>query len=155
MNIHEYQAREIFRSQGLPVPDSVLAETAEQAKQAAARFGGTVVIKAQVHAGGRGKAGGVKLASDPAEAGTAAAAILGMEIKGLVVEKVLVAPAVEIAVGVLATARHRERRAMAVTPKGERQQLEEVLRVRKPPPSAEPGRRGLATSSSTATSAAV
>ncbi|MEJ2338653.1 MAG: acetate--CoA ligase family protein [Gemmatimonadales bacterium] len=84
MNIHEYQAREIFRSQGLPVPDSVLAETAEQAKQAAARFGGTVVIKAQVHAGGRGKAGGVKLASDPAEAGTAAAAILGMEIKGLV-----------------------------------------------------------------------
>ena len=93
MNIHEYQAREIFRSHGLPVPDSVLAESAEQAREAAARFGGTVVIKAQVHAGGRGKAGGVKLASDPAEAGKAAEAILGMEIKGLVVENVLVAVA--------------------------------------------------------------
>ena len=121
MNIHEYQAREIFRSHGLPVPDSVLAETAEQAREAAARFGGTVVIKAQVHAGGRGKAGGVKLASGPAEAGEAAAAILGMEIKGLVVEKVLVAPAVEIAteayVGIVMD-RASQRPVMMVSPEG-------------------------------------
>ena len=121
MNIHEYQAREIFRSHGLPVPDSVLAESAEQAGEAAARFGGTVVIKAQVHAGGRGKAGGVKLASDPAEACEAAEAILGMEIKGLVVEKVLVAPAVEIAteayVGIVMD-RASQRSVMMVSPEG-------------------------------------
>ena len=80
MNIHEYQARELFRSYGLPVPDSVLAETAEQAAEAAARFGGTVVIKAQVHAGGRGKGGGVKLAKSPDEAVEHANKILGMKL---------------------------------------------------------------------------
>jgi succinyl-CoA synthetase beta subunit len=74
-----------------------VARTPEEARAIAARLGGRVVVKAQVHAGGRGKAGGVKLARDAAEAGAHAAKILGMTIKGLTVERVLVAPAVDIA----------------------------------------------------------
>jgi succinyl-CoA synthetase beta subunit len=97
MKIHEYQARKIFREHGLPVPPERVATTPEEAESAARALGGTVVIKAQVHVGGRGKAGGVKLAKTPAEARDAAQKILGMEIKGLVVRKVLVAPAVDIA----------------------------------------------------------
>jgi len=97
MNIHEYQARQLLRQHGVPVPPGEVATTAEEAERIAAGFGGTVVIKAQVHAGGRGKAGGVKLASSPAEARVKAAAILGMTIKGLTVTKVLVAPAEDIA----------------------------------------------------------
>ncbi len=97
MNIHEYQAREILRAHGLPVPDHAVAGTPEEAREATGRFGGRVVLKAQVHAGGRGKAGGVKLAEGPEEATEAARSILGMKIKGLEVRKVLVAPAVEIA----------------------------------------------------------
>ena len=121
MNIHEYQAREIFRSHGLPVPDSVVADTADEAEEAARQFGGTVVIKAQVHAGGRGKAGGVKLASNPAEARDAAAAILGLEIKGLKVARVLVAPAVDIAAEAYAGIvmdRVSQRPVMMVSPEG-------------------------------------
>jgi succinyl-CoA synthetase beta subunit len=97
MNIHEYQARDILRSHGIAVPPGDVARTPDEVAQSAHRFGGTVVIKAQVHAGGRGKAGGVKLARDPAEARAQATRILGMTIKGLAVEKVLVAPAEEIA----------------------------------------------------------
>lgn len=97
MNIHEYQAREILRSHGVPVPPGKVATEASEAAAIAEEFGGTVVVKAQVHAGGRGKAGGVKLASDPAAARDAAQAILGMKIKGLTVERVLVAPAADIA----------------------------------------------------------
>ena len=97
MNIHEYQARDILRAHGVPVPPGEVASTPDEVERAAARFGGTVVIKAQVHAGGRGKAGGVKLAKTPAEAREHAERILGMEIKGLTVEKVLVAPAEDIA----------------------------------------------------------
>jgi succinyl-CoA synthetase beta subunit len=97
MNIHEYQARDILRTHGVPVPPGAVASTAAEVETAAAKFGGTVVIKAQVHAGGRGKAGGVKLAQDAAEARAHAEKILGMTIKGLVVEKVLVAPAEDIA----------------------------------------------------------
>src|SRR5690606_28370756 len=97
MNIHEYQAREILRAHGVPVPPGEVAETPEQAESIAARFGARVVIKAQVHAGGRGKAGGVQLADTPAGAREKAARILGMEIKGLPVKKVLVTPAEEIA----------------------------------------------------------
>ena len=97
MNIHEYQAREIFARHGIPVPEAEVAATAEAARAAAERFGGPVVVKAQVHAGGRGKAGGVKLADTPAEAHDRAEAILGMEIKGIVVRRVLVAPAEDIA----------------------------------------------------------
>ena len=96
MKIHEYQARKIFRDHGLPVPPERVAETAEQGEAAARELGGPVVIKAQVHVGGRGKAGGVKLASDPAAAREASGAILGMDLKGLQVRKVLIAPAVDI-----------------------------------------------------------
>jgi succinyl-CoA synthetase beta subunit len=96
MNIHEYQAKEIFREHGLPVPPGEVARTAEEARAIADRYGGTVVVKAQVHAGGRGKAGGVKLADSPDEAREHATAILGMEIKGLTVDKVLVTPAEDI-----------------------------------------------------------
>jgi succinyl-CoA synthetase beta subunit len=96
MNIHEYQAKEILREHGIPVPPGEVATTPEEAEQIAAAIGGPVVVKAQVHAGGRGKAGGVKLADDAADAKRKAAAILGMEIKGLTVEKVLVTPAEEI-----------------------------------------------------------
>jgi succinyl-CoA synthetase beta subunit len=97
VNLHEYQARDILRRHGIPVPPGEVAETPEQARAIAQRLGGRVVVKAQVHAGGRGKAGGVKLAKDPAEAGEIAKDILGMSIKGLRVRRVLVAPAAEIA----------------------------------------------------------
>ncbi|HUP20669.1 MAG TPA: ADP-forming succinate--CoA ligase subunit beta [Gemmatimonadota bacterium] len=97
MKIHEYQARQVFRDRGLPVPPDRVCATPEEAEAAARELGGPVVIKAQVHVGGRGKAGGVKLAKDPAEAKEKAAAILGMDIKGLTVQQVLVAPAVGIA----------------------------------------------------------
>ena len=121
MNIHEYQAREIFESHGLPVPTSVLAGTPEEAEAAAQRLGGPVVVKAQVHAGGRGKAGGVKLADDPATAKEAAEKILALQIKGLAVRKVLVAPAVEIAteayVGIVMD-RVSQRPVLMVSPEG-------------------------------------
>lgn len=97
MNIHEYQAREILTAHGVPVPPGTVASTPEDVERAAQQFGTTVVVKAQVHAGGRGKAGGVKLAKSPAEAKEVASRILGMTIKDLPVEKVLVAPAEDIA----------------------------------------------------------
>ncbi|MDE3053421.1 MAG: ADP-forming succinate--CoA ligase subunit beta [Gemmatimonadota bacterium] len=97
MNIHEYQAKEILRAQGVPIPPGEVATTPEQAEAIAKKFGTTVVVKAQVHAGGRGKAGGVKLARTPAEARDIAGKILGMQIKGLTVLRVLVTPAEEIA----------------------------------------------------------
>ena len=96
MDLHEYQAKERFRAAGIPVPPGEIATTPEQAEKLAAEMGGKVVVKAQVHSGGRGKAGGVKLASDAAEARKHAEAILGMDIKGLTVEKVLVTPAEDI-----------------------------------------------------------
>ncbi|MFB3909304.1 MAG: ADP-forming succinate--CoA ligase subunit beta [Candidatus Eisenbacteria bacterium] len=96
MNIHEYQAKEIFRAGGIPIPEGDVATTPAEARQLAARYGGTVVVKAQVHAGGRGKAGGVKLAATPEEAEEKAKAILALTIKGLPVRKVLVTPAAEI-----------------------------------------------------------
>jgi succinyl-CoA synthetase beta subunit len=97
MNIHEYQAKDIFRRHGMPVPPGEIATTPERARALAEQYGGMVVVKAQVHAGGRGKAGGVKLTKSPDEAASHAEAILGMEIKGLTVEKVLVTPAEDIA----------------------------------------------------------
>ncbi|MGD2047230.1 MAG: ADP-forming succinate--CoA ligase subunit beta [Gemmatimonadota bacterium] len=96
MDLHEYQAKERFRAAGIPVPPGEIATTPDQAEKLAAEMGGKVVVKAQVHSGGRGKAGGVKLASDAAEAKAEAEAILGMDIKGLTVEKVLVTPAEDI-----------------------------------------------------------
>jgi len=97
VNLHEYQAREILRRHGIPVPDGDVATTPDEARAIAERLGGRVVVKAQVHAGGRGKAGGVKLATDPTEAAAHARQMLGMTIKGLPVRKVLVAPAADIA----------------------------------------------------------
>jgi succinyl-CoA synthetase beta subunit len=97
VNIHEYQAKEIFRKYGIPIPPGEVATTPEEAEAIARKFGTTVVIKAQVHAGGRGKAGGVKLAKTPAEAKTTAAQILKLTIKGLPVKRVLVTPAADIA----------------------------------------------------------
>ena len=97
MNIHEYQAKEIFRKYGIPIPPGEVASTPEEAEAIARKFGSTVVVKAQVHAGGRGKAGGVKLAKTPAEAKSIAAQILKLTIKGLPVQKVLVTPAADIA----------------------------------------------------------
>ena len=95
MKIHEHQAMKIFGQYGLPIVGFDVVTTPEEARYAAERRGGSVVVKAQVHVGGRGKAGGVKLAHDPDEAHDRARAILGMDIKGLVVEKVVVAEAIE------------------------------------------------------------
>ena len=97
MNIHEYQAKEILRRVGVPIPPGDVATTPDEAEALARKYGKPVVVKAQVHAGGRGKAGGVKLAKTPAEAREKAQAILGMQIKGLTVEKVLVTEAADIA----------------------------------------------------------
>ncbi len=97
MKLHEYQAKELLAQHGVPVPMGKIARTPEEAKAIAKEYGGLTVIKAQVHVGGRGKAGGVKLAKDEAEAFEKAGAILGMDIKGLTVHKVLVAKAVNIA----------------------------------------------------------
>ena len=97
MNLHEYQATELFARHGLPVLPGQVAASAEEARDIAASIGRTVVIKAQVLVGGRGKAGGVKLAHSPEEAFEKAAAILALTIKGLPVRKVLVAQAADIA----------------------------------------------------------
>jgi len=97
MDLHEYQAKERFRAAGIPVPPGEVATTAAEAEKIAKKYGGAVVVKAQVHSGGRGKAGGVKLAKDADEARAHAEKILGMDIKGLTVEKVLVTPAEDIA----------------------------------------------------------
>src|ERR1039458_9570019 len=96
MNLHEYQAKEILRRFGVPIPPGEVAATPEQAEAIATKLGTAVMVKAQVHAGGRGKAGGVKFCKTPEEAREKAAAILGMRIKGLSVEKVLVTVAAEI-----------------------------------------------------------
>jgi succinyl-CoA synthetase beta subunit len=97
VNIHEYQAKDILRAEGVPIPPGEVARTPEEAEAIAKKLGGMVVVKAQVHAGGRGKAGGVKLAKSPAEAKELAKKILGMQIKGLTVYGVLVTAAADIA----------------------------------------------------------
>jgi len=97
VNIHEYQAKDILRGYGVPIPPGDVAATVDEAERIARRIGRTVVVKAQVHAGGRGKAGGVKLAKTPEETREVAGKILGMQIKGLTVEKVLVTDAADIA----------------------------------------------------------
>jgi succinyl-CoA synthetase beta subunit len=96
MNLHEYQAKEILRRFGVAIPPGEVATTPEQAEALAVKFGTAVMVKAQVHAGGRGKAGGVKFCKTPADAKEKATAILGMKIKGLTVEKVLVTVAADI-----------------------------------------------------------
>ena len=97
MDLFEYQARELFAKHGVPVLKGIVATTPEEAKAAAEEIGGLTVIKAQVKTGGRGRAGGVKLAKSPEEAYEHAKAILGMDIKGHTVHRVLVADGADIA----------------------------------------------------------
>lgn len=97
MNLHEYQAKEILAKYGIPVPPGKIAFTADEAKQIASEYGDLVVIKAQVHTGGRGKAGGVKLARTPEEAREKTTQILGLNINGFITKKVLVAKGLHIA----------------------------------------------------------
>ncbi|MGC9354529.1 MAG: ADP-forming succinate--CoA ligase subunit beta [Mariniphaga sp.] len=96
MKIHEYQARNLFRKYGIPVPDGVVCHSVEEVEKNVPNNDKLRVVKAQVHVGGRGKAGGVKLAKTKEEVAEKASQILGMDIKGLTVEKVLVADAVDI-----------------------------------------------------------
>ncbi|WP_232664904.1 ADP-forming succinate--CoA ligase subunit beta [Pseudonocardia sp. TRM90224] len=97
MDLYEHQARDLFAAHGVAVPRGRVASSAEQAEQIAGELGTAVVVKAQVKTGGRGKAGGVKLARTPEEAAVAAEAILGMDIKGHTVHRVLVVEASDIA----------------------------------------------------------
>src|SRR4028119_1783887 len=94
MKLHEYQARDVLQRYGIPVTGGGVAATPEEVRALAEVAGGRVAVKAQVQVGGRGKAGGIKLADTPEEAEAAARQILGMDIKGLTVEKVLVAEAI-------------------------------------------------------------
>ena len=96
-DLFEYQARDLFEKYGVPVLAGIIADTPAQARAAAERIGGVVVVKAQVKAGGRGKAGGVKVAKTPEEAEHAAKAILGLDIKGHIVKRVMVAQGARIA----------------------------------------------------------
>jgi len=103
VNIHEYQAKEIFEKFGVPTPNSGVASTAEEAKEIAARIGGRVVVKAQVHAGGRGKAGGVKLVESAKQAGQVTEELIGTRLvtnqtgpAGVPVEKVMIAETLDI-----------------------------------------------------------
>ncbi|GAA4710204.1 ADP-forming succinate--CoA ligase subunit beta [Pseudonocardia yuanmonensis] len=97
MDLYEYQAKDLFAAHGVPVLPGKTVDTAEAAEAAAAELGTAVVVKAQVKTGGRGKAGGVKLAKSPAEAKEKAGAILGMDIKGHTVHQVLITTASDIA----------------------------------------------------------
>lgn len=96
MDLFEYQARDIFEKYGVPVLAGKIADTPEQAEAAAQEIGGTVVVKAQVKIGGRGKAGGVKVAHSPQEAKEKAAQILGLDIKGHIVKRVMIAQGADI-----------------------------------------------------------
>lgn len=120
MNVHEYQAAEVLASFGIPVNAGAVAENSAEAAEIATRLGSAVAVKAQVHTGGRGKAGGIKLAKTAAEAESAAGQILGMDINGHTVHKVLVVPAVdiqrEIYLGVILD---REQRQVSLMASGE------------------------------------
>ena len=131
MNLHEYQGKELFARFGMPVLPGQVAGTPEEARDIAASLGGTVVIKAQVQAGGRGKAGGVKLAHSPDEAFEKARDILALTMKGLPVRKVLVAQAADIAKEYYcAIVMDREKKAPLVMLSAEGGvEIEEVARV--------------------------
>lgn len=131
MNIHEYQAAELFANYGLPVNPGKLARTPDDVVEHARAFGGPVAIKAQVHSGGRGKAGGIKLARTPEEAGQVARRIFGLDIRGHTVRLALVVPAVDIAkeyyLGVILD---RERRGITLMASAEGGvEIEEVART--------------------------
>ena len=128
MDLYEYQARDLFEAHDIPVLAGAVASTATAAKKAAAAMGGKVVVKAQVKVGGRGKAGGVKLAEDAADAGVKAEAILGMDIKGHTVLQVMIAQAAPIAeeyyLAILLDRAHRNFLVMASVAGG--MEIEEV-----------------------------
>ncbi len=96
MDLYEYQARDVFEKYGVPVLAGIVADTPAEARAAAEKLGGVTVVKAQVKTGGRGKAGGVKVAKTPADAEAAAEAILGLDIKGHVVKRLMVAAGADI-----------------------------------------------------------
>jgi len=131
MNLQEYQSKELFRKVGIPVVEGKVAETPEEAVAAAKEIGFPVVIKAQVLTGGRGKAGGVKLANDEVETTEKTRSILSMEIKGLKVNKVLVTKAVKIIrefyVG-FTVDRTKKRNVLIVSPEGG-MEIEEVAKT--------------------------
>jgi succinyl-CoA synthetase beta subunit len=122
VDLFEYQARDLFEAHGVPVLAGAVAYTAEDARAAAAKIGGKVVVKAQVKVGGRGKAGGVKLAEDADDAFAKASAILGMDIKGHIVHRVMIAQAAPIVdeyyVSILLDRGNRTYLAMASTEGG-------------------------------------
>ncbi len=132
MDLFEYQAKELFAKHGVPVTPGVVASTAAAARAAAETYGGTVVVKAQVKTGGRGKAGGVKLADSPGDAQSKAEQILGLDIKGHIVRRVLVTPAADIAaeyyVSFLLDRANRTYLAMASVEGG--MDIEEVARTK-------------------------
>jgi len=131
LKLHEYQSKRLFARYGVPIPKGDVATTPEQARQIAARLGGRVVVKAQVLVGGRGKAGGIRLADDPDEAEQHARQILGVEIKGLPVRKVLLDEAAdietEIYLGIVIDRAQRRAVMMASAEGGV--EIEEVARV--------------------------
>jgi succinyl-CoA synthetase beta subunit len=132
MKLHEYQSKRIFAQYGVPIPGGDVATTPEQARQIASRLGKRVVIKAQVLVGGRGKAGGIRLADDPDEAEQVADQILGMNIKGLMVKKVLVDEAADIATEIylgVVIDRNQRRAVMMASAEGG-VEIEEVARTR-------------------------
>lgn len=90
MKLHEFQAKQLLADAGIPIPKGGVAYSADEAAAVATSIGDPVVVKAQVHVGGRGKAGGIRLARDAREARQHAAALIGAELRGLRVEKVLV-----------------------------------------------------------------
>jgi succinyl-CoA synthetase beta subunit len=132
MNLHEHQAADLFTAHGIPTNLGQVATKPAAAEQIAQAMGGPVVVKAQVLTGGRGKAGGVKVARSPEAAGEAAAAILGLDIRGHTVRKVLVAPAVDIAqefyLGITLDRARRQHVVMASAEGGV--DIEEVARER-------------------------
>ena len=96
MDLYEYQGKELLRKHGVETLEGIVAETPEEARQAAESFGGTVAVKAQVLTGGRGKAGGIKVVNSPEEAESAARQILGMDIRGHTVRRLLVEAGADI-----------------------------------------------------------
>ncbi|HSJ53872.1 MAG TPA: ADP-forming succinate--CoA ligase subunit beta [Anaerolineae bacterium] len=131
MKLHEYQSKRVFARYGVPIPQGDVATTPEEARRIAARLGKRVVIKSQVLVGGRGKAGGIRLANSPDEAEDIADQILGMNIKGLTVKKVLVdeaaAIATEIYLGIVIDRAKHQPVMMASSEGGV--EIEEVARV--------------------------
>ena len=131
MKLHEYQSKQIFTRYGIPIPKGRVAATADEAKQIAKELGSRVVIKSQVLVGGRGKAGGIRLAKSPDEAAELAGQILAMEIKGLPVRKVLVDEAanIEIEIYLGITNDRAARRPVMMASSAGGVEIEEVARV--------------------------